>query len=283
MLFLCAEDFHLREGFARSDLPSSKAVDSLLRNLFTLPPKQSDHGTVIEAASYQQSKQFDCKESTIKSIMAQLELRFELLRAITPKYSDYSYKSLKPTDHDASSIAMAIRRHTAAEKRGKTLTHVDVDTVARSARLQRADVVTKLNDWNDAGLIDLKTAGVVNVYRVLKELPSTPAEQKSIIDKVYRELEVREQQDLARMDEVFKLITGSACLTRTLAEHFGDSLPDQRLECGHCQWCITHKAVEMVVPPKRAWDSKGFAAVLQACPDRDDPRYLARVAFGMKP
>lgn len=36
-----------------------------------------------------------------------------------------------------------------------------------------------------------------------------------------------------------------------------------------------------ITRPPKAWDSKAFAKVLQACPDRDDPRYIARVAFGI--
>jgi hypothetical protein len=37
----------------------------------------------------------------------------------------------------------------------------------------------------------------------------------------------------------------------------------------------------MVEAPKRPWDSAAFFKVLEACPDRDDPRYIARVAFGI--
>lgn len=98
----------------------------------------------------------------------------------------------------------------------------------------------------------------------------------------YKDLEVREKQALARMRSVNELITGRACLARTLAEHFGDSLPDKKQECGHCTWCETKSPVQLVSPPKRSWDSAAFSKILQACSARDDPRFLARVAFGIQ-
>lgn len=67
-----------------------------------------------------------------------------------------------------------------------------------------------------------------------------------IIDKMYEQLKLREQQDLSRMDQVMDLITGKACFSRELAAHFGDSLPSNAHECGHCQSCeeehVTWKA-----------------------------------------
>lgn len=83
------------------------------------------------------------------------------------------------------------------------------------------------------------------------------------------------------MRSVIDLITGEACFARTLAQHFGDALPDGKEECGHCTWCEKKRPVERVQPPRRAWNSEAFFNILQAVPARDDPRFLARVAFGI--
>lgn len=141
--------------------------------------------------------------------------------------------------------------------------------------------MSKLNSWHDERLIDLQTGGVINVYRIMKKLPSTSAERQDITDKLYRELELREQQELQRMQQVIDLITGSMCFSKALARHFGDHLQDNAQECGHCTWCATRKPIDTVVPPRRDWDSKAFFNVLEACPERDDARFLARVAFGI--
>lgn len=126
----------------------------------------------------------------------------------------------------------------------------------------------------------MKTSGVVNLFRVLKKFPLVPVERQKIVDALYKELEVREQQDLARIKDVMGLVAGEECFAKALAQHFGDGLPEGK-ECGQCTWCNCHRPVEKPTPPQRPWDSKAFFRVLEACPDRDDPRYLARIAFGI--
>ena len=212
------------------------------------------------------------------NIYAQLELRFELLRASTPKYTSYQYVVNGSIASDTSRTARAIR---AGAKKAAKWTHADVDVIARSHGLERSDLVAKLNEWNDSGLIELKAAGVVNIYHVLRKMPSTLADQQTIIEQLYMELETREHQDLDRMQQVLDLITSKDCIARTLAQHFGDSLPENRANCGHCTWCETHQAVKMITPPVSTWNQAAFEQILKTVPDRDDPRYLARIAFGI--
>ena len=278
MVYLCAEDLHLRESFARGDLPSKQAVTDLLTEIFSTTPVITPTGAVIESNLYQQSSRFDIKSTVLNNIYAQLELSFGLLRATTPKYNSYQYIAQGSTQKDTSPAATAVRKHS---KKAVKWTNIDVEAAAKSSGLHRNDIVDKLQHWNDTRLIELKTGGVVNVFRIMKALPQTAQEKRSIAETLYRELVVREQQELARMQSVIDLICGSACIARTLAEHFGDSLPDGKQECGHCTWCETKKPVERVTRPTQDWDPKAFNDVLAACPARDDPRFLARVAFGI--
>lgn len=213
----------------------------------------------------------------MKNILAQLELRFGLIRETTAKYNSYQYKELN-LPLERSPVGESIRK---ASKKAKVWTHIDVDTASRSSGLPRSTVVAKLNDWNERGYIQLEVKGIENVYSVLKPLPSTVQDRNALADSVYKELEIREQQDLARMDQVTNLITGERCFALSLASHFGDALPDNKEACGHCTWCETGRAVELKKPPQVPWDSKAFAKVLAAIPDCNDPRFLARVAFGI--
>nr|POE63033.1 atp-dependent dna helicase recq [Quercus suber] len=274
VLYLCSEDLLLRESFVRGDLPSKEAVSKLLREVFDSPLING----MIETNIFQQSKQYDIRPTVLGNIYAQLELRFELLRATTPKYTSYTFKHIQPSDYDKSPAAEAIRKHS---KKASVWTTLDMDAALKAGTVSRAEVVAKLNHWNDSGYIELKAAGVVNIYRVLKPSPATAHEQQAIIDLLYKELEARELQDLDRMNQVTRLVTGSRCLARCLAEHFGDSLPDEAKECGQCTWCETHLVVSSVTPAQAIWDPQAFSAIVEAVPDRDDPRYLARVAFGI--
>ncbi|KAF2160558.1 hypothetical protein M409DRAFT_70314 [Zasmidium cellare ATCC 36951] len=277
MLYLCAEDYHIRESFARGELPSKASVANLLKEVFSTKPTPAPESH-IQGNLYQQSKQYDIKVNTLNNIYAQLELRFRLLRATTPKYTKYTFKRLRPFDWDKSTAGKAVQNHA---KLAKTVYTIDVDAAATTSGLSRHNIVRKLNDWHESSIIDLQSSGVVNIYRVEKNWPPAPEEQQRIVDDLYKDLEFREQQALQRMHEVTALVTGESCFAYSLAKHFGDALPDGAVECGQCTWCEKHKAVEKIEPPSRGWDSAAFFKILEAVPDRDDPRYLARIAFGI--
>lgn len=213
----------------------------------------------------------------MKNIFAQLELRFGIIRETTPKYTQYQYKE-KQLPRDDSTAANAVRQ---VSMKRKVWTLVNVDDVSRLQGVSRDSVISKLNAWNEQGFIELETKNVHQIYLVLKPLPKGTEDQNALADKVHVELENREKQDLIRMDQVTGLVTGKKCFARSLAEHFGDALPSDAQECGHCTWCLTHEPVQLKQPPKVPWSAAAFNKILKTVPERDDPRYLARIAFGI--
>lgn len=215
---------------------------------------------------------------------AQLELRFELIRAITPKYSEYKY--IKSPDFetrtaDNSPITKAIKK---TSKTAHKWTRIDVDVAARSGGLQRADAVKKLQEWNDSGAILLQPSGVVNRFRVLKDFP--PEEAKSqIITSIYAQIEAREKSDMERVQRVIDLVTTHGCLSRELAKHFADEDTVPKGGCGHCNFCLTKTQVKFIQARNQSRkgrvDEGKLKAILAATSVRDDARFLARVAFGI--
>jgi RecQ zinc-binding len=179
---------------------------------------------------------------------------------------------------DSSPAAAAIRQ---CEEKAKTLYHIDVTAAAQKCFVARNDVVKKLNDWNDSQVITLKTAGVLHVYRVLTKLPQTTTEIDSLAKQVFAQLQEREQKDLKRTDEMLGLITGSACFSRNLAEHFGDTITGGKKDCGHCTWCLTKRPVPLAKPPLKPFNMAPFNKILLEVSARDDARFLAKIAFGI--
>ena len=282
LFHVCSEDLHLREIFARGDLPSRESLRGLLQDIFNPINAKLGVGEKLQVTQYDQQREFDIRPTTLSNIYAQLELRFELLRAVTPIYSKYSYKAspryFGMLKADKSAAVEAIK---ASVEKAQTLYHTDVQAAALRNGVPRADVVRKLNEWNESQIIELKTTGVVNVHRVLKKLPSSSAETSILAKDMYSQMEAREQQTLDRTEEMLNLITGSACFSRSLAEHFGDDLPDGRAECGHCTWCQTHEPVILQSLPLVPFNKSAFDAVLRTVSSRDDARFLARIAFGI--
>ncbi|KAH0388372.1 ATP-dependent DNA helicase, partial [Aureobasidium melanogenum] len=98
---------------------------------------------------------------------------------------------------------------------------------------------------------------------------------------LFADMAQREKDALGRIDQMVGLITGKSCLALGLAEHFGMELPDGRRSCGHCTYRAWGEAAILAPKPAPPLNVEGVKRVLAACP-HDDPRLLARVAFGIK-
>jgi hypothetical protein len=282
MFYVCGEDLHLREVFARGDLPSRNSVVNLLNDIFDGGGAKYLVGDALEVAQGDQEKEFDLRTTTLKNIYAQLELHFGFLRATTPKYTTYSWKAAASYNtvigNDSSVSAKAIRM--GAVKATKWY-KFDADRAALRHSIPRAHIIRKLQELDEQRHIELRTSGILNIYRVLKKLPSTTAEINEIADTLYEIMQAREQQALQRTDQVLDLIKDRRCYSWALAHHFGDSLPEEKKECGHCHWCLTHEAILMEEPSPIDFNRSAFDAILERVKERDDPRLLARIAFGI--
>jgi len=159
---------------------------------------------------------------------------------------------------------------------------VDPTAIASTTGLRRTDVVRRLQQFHDQGALELRAGGVEPRYRVLKALPKTDNAINQLVDTLYLDLQKKEQDALDRMQQVVRLMTASKCFAASLAAYFGMELPDGKRECGHCTFCMTGKPVILPPRPPEHVDTAKINAVLKACDVRDDPRFLARVAFGIK-
>lgn len=178
-----------------------------------------------------------------------------------------------------SAAAKAIFQHaTQAAK----LHHIDLDIVARQSFVSRNELVNKLNDWDQDNVIDLKVSGMQHVYKVEKQLPATAHERLVIADQLFAQMHKREQQDLQRTKDVINLVTARSCISRGLAKYFGDDTSSLSAECGHCSWCETHSPITLAERQIIKEDRGAVGKILNAVPERDDPRFLSRIAFGIK-
>lgn len=288
MLFLCNTDFWIRENFARGDLPSLEQFRKLVYDIFDDEVKGLGVGQTFKKNTNDQMKAFDIRQSPLSVIYATLELRFGLIRAITPEYSLYSYEILlrglyQTTMHNMRSTdrpeagAILENAHTKIK-----YTDVDVNDIVRKTGYLRANIIQVLDFLDRDGIIRLTAKGVIPKFRVLKKLPTTKTELDALVSDMYKDLEQKEKGALLRTREVVDLVTAEKCFALALAEHFGMSLPDGKDKCGHCGFCATGKPVELPPKESRPLDRDRIRTVLDSCDVRDDPRFLARVAFGIR-
>ncbi|KAH6691338.1 P-loop containing nucleoside triphosphate hydrolase protein [Plectosphaerella plurivora] len=283
ILYLCPEDFYMKENFARGDLPSRPSLKALLQAIFSKDVIALKVGDSFIKNHNHQSKEFDIRMSPLAVIYAALELRFNLIRAMTPEYSTYKYEANSAYFSHLRGLgtpeAKAILAHA---RTAKKYTTIEPSPAAEKSGVPRGSIVRLLNEIGDIGMIKLQPSGVEQKYRVLDTLPRTGSELDELTDKLYADLQMREKQALNRIRQMIDLFATPKCFALSLAEHFGMSLPDGTTRCGHCTFCTSGAPLTAPPGPAKVVDHTGIQRVLATTDVRDDPRFLARIAFGIK-
>ncbi|KAL8948898.1 MAG: hypothetical protein Q9222_004956 [Ikaeria aurantiellina] len=284
MIYLWAGDIAIIEQWSRADVPSFRTVRGLIGEFIEMH-RTAKVGDVIDRNLIEESKEWDIRRNALDLLNAQLELRFELIRAVTPKYSEYKYtKSPRFEDltKDGSALTDEIKK---VSRTAVKWTSVDVDAVAEARKFFRGQAVRKLQEWNDIGAIELKPSGVINRFKILTQFPSDEDAKNRMITSIYQQIEDRERSDMERVQQVIGFVTSRGCLTRELARHFHDQDSIPAKGCRTCTFCMTNNAIKYY--PTEAQQRKGqidgekIESVLSATKVRDDARFLARVAFGV--
>ena len=68
IFYICGEDLHLRELFARGDLPSKRSVQGLLSAIFDSSTRNLPIGEEFRANHYSQEKDHDIRSTTLKNM-----------------------------------------------------------------------------------------------------------------------------------------------------------------------------------------------------------------------
>ncbi|QNI01952.1 RecQ family ATP-dependent DNA helicase [Halomonas sp. SH5A2] len=141
---------------------------------------------------------------------------------------------------------------------------VDFDRLHNAGQAQhidasRARVITALEYFQDKGWLTLEGKRMTDVYEVLQPNFSIEA----LASQLFDECRHRERIEIERLQAMLALFESESCLTRRLAEHFGDSTfdapPDtEQGRCGHCSVCYGHPVRLPDAPPLAALSDADF-------------------------
>ncbi|KAJ7630865.1 ATP-dependent DNA helicase [Roridomyces roridus] len=280
-MFLSAPDIPILEGFSRGDTCAKRDLQLWLQEVAMKAPGKD--GT-LDFNLYEQSKQYDIRSNVLGLSYASLELEYGFIRAITPFYTTYEISPRGSSERasvfkDRTKEGVAIRKYW-RDKGDKFESNV-VDTAASSG-LDRSDLAKTISRWEFSGYVQIKPSQVRARYALLDNpMPKSGDALKQIATKMFAELRKREEDGVAKIKEVLNLATDDDCIPRSLSNYFGgeDTVPDEG--CGLCSFCTTGQGVTFTPQPIVAVDRRRLSAILGACGERDDPRLLARMAFGI--
>lgn len=277
------KDLYQRKIFIYGERPSRRSLRLFMEDICSNERKRLMIGDTFTVSQYHQSKAVDITTTMLGVLYARLELHYNLFRATGARYAEYKFKinndndSVLWGDKDPAALAILSRL-----KSKSAWTHVPIDDITQLSGIAREALVRKMEQWNERGVVILQTSGVQQVFQLEKRLPATTQDIMRIVDALDKTMEAQEKQNLHRTEALISLVTDKKCFSRGLAQYFGETSGGMPEECGHCTWCETHKQVVLPDAPPQPPDPVLVDRLLQEVPARDDPRYLAKIAFGIK-
>ncbi|KAJ7492693.1 ATP-dependent DNA helicase [Mycena latifolia] len=268
------------EGFCRGDTCTKRDLQLWLQEVALKIPSSD---STLDFNLYEQSK---LNSNVLNLCYAQLELDHGFIRAVTPFYSVYEITPRGTAGrtsilNDKSKEAGTIRTYWRAKADKFEINVVDAATHSGA---DRNDLARKINRWEFDGFIQTRPSQVRMRYLIIPNgnpLPKTPEGIEKVADQLYEDMKKREEDGVAKLRQVLELATDDECLPRNLSKYFGseDTVPEDG--CGHCTFCTTGQGATFSLHPVVAVDGRQISGILNACHERDDPRLLARMAFGI--
>jgi len=273
-LFVCRRDAITLQNFSYGDTPTPEAVRALVGELL-------GQGERFSVSRYELSRRHDIRKLVVATLLTYLELE-GVLAATAPFYATYKFKPHRSSrailaDQPAEA-ADFLRAVLACSQKARTWFTLDIDGAAERVGSPRQAVVEAMEGLAQAGDLQLKVSGLRHGYRLVQPVADPDALAASLSER----FAASEARDLARIERVIAMGSGSDCLTATLLGYFGETLPGP---CGHCDRCDGVAVPGLPAPAPHAFDAGDEARVEAVRSEGHEalasPRQLARFLCGL--
>jgi ATP-dependent DNA helicase RecQ len=185
------------------------------------------------------SRNSNIRPLPLKTLLVQLELR----GIIAPRYSYFADYRFRLADDPETLVERFQGERRAfvqaildASTRARTWYTLDFATLEalgaeRELDTRRGRVITALEYFVEKGWMTLESKQMTEVYGVL----APDADPAALTDDLFTYFRDKEAAEIARLHAMLELFESDRCLSRRLAEWFGDDRAPER--CGHCSAC----------------------------------------------
>ncbi|AIA74999.1 ATP-dependent DNA helicase RecQ [Halomonas campaniensis] len=231
------------ENFVYGDTPEYVGILRLLEEISSAGQAQDRQWEVLLNTL---SRNTNIRLLPLKTLLVRLEMhgiiapRFAFLAEYRLRYH------IEPTalvGHFAGERAAFVRLLIDNIAIARTWGTVDFERLHQAGQAQqidasRARVITALEYFQDKGWLTLEGKRMTDVYEICQPEFSV----KAMASQLFNECLDRERIEIERLHSMLALFESQSCLTRRLAEHFGDTTFDGPLgteqgRCGHCSVC----------------------------------------------
>ena len=273
-MLACGADLTVLENFTYGDTPEAAGVCAIIDGLLA-------NGNEFDISLYDLSRANDIRPLVVNTLLTYLELE-DVIESTEPFYNEYQFAPLKPSHvilakFDPSRAEFLASIFSGAVKAQKWYT-IDLNATMNRLNTTRSRIIKALTYLEEQGDLTLKVAGLRQGYRIKNRPADVPALKRSLIQR----FEIRERNDVDRVQQVVQLVEHPGCIVRHLLHHFGEDLGR---DCGHCSSCSGSggRAIRVTEETKAAPLDLAKLATLrkQQIAALSTPRQIARFCCGL--
>ncbi|GEK72529.1 MULTISPECIES: RecQ family ATP-dependent DNA helicase [Halomonas] len=247
------------ENFTYGDTPER---DAIARVTSTLPAAGEDWAFTLNTLS----RDSDIRPLPLKTLLVHLELE-GVIRPRFSYFAEYRFRLEEPAEALVARFQGERRAFVEAileaSAKARTWYRMDLEALARLGAERGLDtsrqrVITALDYFADKDLITLESKQMTEVFEVRRPV------DEALIARLHQAFVDKERAEIERLHAMLALFEGEGCLTRRLADWFGDAAAPER--CGHCSGCRGQIASLPSPPPPAplaAMDAAALTAPLR--------------------
>jgi ATP-dependent DNA helicase RecQ len=232
-IFANKDNLCLLENFIYGDTPEEVAISNLLFKIKSQPE------SIWEVKLNTLSFDLNIRMLPLKTLLVYLEMA-AILQARYSYFQQYSFQYID----DAKAICHRFQgeRHQFVAclfshcTTKKIWTHVDVNAILADYNTDRNRVVAALSYFDEKGWIRLQAGQSVEVFDILDQ----HYDVNDLAKQLYHQFKEKEAHEIRRIHHMVQFFQNDKCLSKSLADYFGESLPLER--CGHCSVCFGRPA-----------------------------------------
>ncbi|SDO95391.1 ATP-dependent DNA helicase, RecQ-like [Halomonas shengliensis] len=220
------------ETFVYGDTPEHHGIRRVVDELLAA-------GTRWELSLNALAQHANIRPLPLKTLLVQLELR-GILRPHHAYFADYRFKLNEAPEAlvarfqgERQAFVQAILDAARKARTWHELDFAALEALGRERGLdtRRGRVITALDYFVDKGWMELQSRQLTEVYEVRR----ADLDPEALTGELHGYFRDKEAAEIERLHAMLALFESEGCLSRRLAEWFGDDRAPER--CGHCSAC----------------------------------------------
>ena len=209
------------------------------------------------------SRHSNIRPLPLKTLLVQLELK-GLIAARYSYFADYRFRLEAPAETliarfqgERRAFVQAILDAASRARTWYSLDFAALEALGaeRGIDTRRGRVITALEYFVEKGWMVLESKQMTEVFDIL----ATEIDAEGLSDALFAYFHDKERAEIERLHAMLALFEGEGCLSRRLADWFGDDRAPQH--CGHCSACRGRVAHLPRAEPATPLDQQDIAAL----------------------